>query len=107
MQFARVLPVHNNILPPFYIWQTAHGEMDARDSTLAKLKHQLETEQKKIKEFEKSVPELEGKLSATSEQLQDTKHTLDEKMSVLGQTRKHLKNARERNMVSETPFGVK
>ncbi len=57
-------------------------------------------EQKKVKEFEKFVPELEGHLSATREQLESTKHSLEEKTAALVQTRKHLKNARERGMVS-------
>ena len=79
--------------------QTAHGEMDARDSALAKLKHELGAEQKRVKEFEKTVPELEGKLATSKEQLESVKRHLDEKTSALAQTRKHLKNARERNMV--------
>lgn len=85
-----------------YLSQSAHGEMDARDSTLAKFKHQLNAEQKKMNEFEKMVPELDGKLTSTKEQLENMKHSLDEKTSALGQTRKHLKNARERNMVRQS-----
>lgn len=73
--------------------------MDARDSALAKLKHELSAEQKRVKEFEKTVPELEGKLATSKEQLESSKRSLDEKTSALVQTRKHLKNARERNMV--------
>lgn len=67
---------------------------------LSKLQHQLQGEQKRLKEFEKAVPELEDKLSSVKEQLESSKHTLDEKTAALVQTRRHLKNARERNMVS-------
>lgn len=63
------------------------------------MKHQLNAEQKRIGEFEKKVPELEGELSSAKEQLDSTKHSLEEKTAALGLTRKHLKNARERNMV--------
>ena len=79
--------------------QNAHGEKDAHESALSKFKHQLQTEQKKVKEYEQSVPDLEDQLSATKEQLESTRHSLEEKTTALVQTRKHLKNARERGMV--------
>jgi peptidoglycan hydrolase CwlO-like protein len=79
--------------------QTAHGEKDAKDSALSALQHQLQTAQKKLKDYERAVPELESDLSAAKEQLDSCKQTLEEKTVALIHSRKHLKNARERNMV--------
>ena len=45
------------------------------------------------------MPELESDLTSAKEQLENAKRLLEEKTGTLGQTRKHLKNARERNMV--------
>ncbi len=73
--------------------------MDARDSAIARLEHQLKVERKKLKDFEDLVPELEEKLSDTTKQLTATKRSLDEKTSALHLTRKHLKTSRERSMV--------
>ena len=76
------------------------GTIDARDSTISTLKHQLQLEQAKTKEFVKRVPELESRLSSTAEELDTTRRSTDEKTQALSQTRKQLRNARERNMVS-------
>lgn len=73
--------------------------MDARDSTISTLKHQLHMEQKKLKDYEELVPELEEKLSSTKEQLNTTRHSLEEKTAALLLTRKHLRTARDKNMV--------
>ncbi len=79
--------------------QTARGEIDAQESALAKARHQLQSELKKLGEYEKRVPELEDVLSSTKDKLDTTQQSFEEKTVALGQTRKHLKNARERNMV--------
>lgn len=58
-------------------------------------------EKERTREFEKQVPALEGQLSAMEDELRGTKGALEEKVTALGQARRHLKNARERNMVSK------
>jgi len=73
--------------------------MDARDSTIARLEHQIKVEQKKLKDYEDLVPELEEKLSDSTKQFAANKKLLDERTSVLHLTKKHLKIAREKNMV--------
>ena len=73
--------------------------MDARDSTIARLEHQIKVEHKKLKDYEDLVPELEEKLSDTTKQLTTNKKLLDERTSLLHLTKKHLKVAREKNMV--------
>lgn len=77
------------------------GVVDARDSTLSGLQHQLRLEKERTREFEKQVPALEGQLSAMEDELRGTKGALEEKVTALGQARRHLKNARERNMELE------
>ncbi len=95
-----MLPSHSPSLhPSLPPSQTANGAMDARDSSISSLKHQLHLEQAKVKAFEQQVPELESRLSSAQEELQQTKRGLEEKVQALGQARRHLKNARERNMV--------
>ena len=42
---------------------------------------------------------MESRVSSTEEELGNTKKNLEEKVQALTQARKHLKNARERNMV--------
>ena len=83
------------------LYQTSHGTVDARDSSISSLQHQLRTEQARTKELEKQVPSLESQISALQDELKSTQHTLEEKTSSLAQARKHLRNARERNMVGE------
>ena len=73
--------------------------MDAQGSTLGKLKHQMNADQKKLKEYEDTVPKLESELSSLKEALETTRQTLEERTVALSQARKHLKNSRERNMV--------
>ena len=79
--------------------QAAQGTIDARDSTIAKLQHQLRTEQNKLKSYEERTPALEAKVTMLEEGIKRTQQSLDEKTSALSTTRKHLKHARERNMV--------
>lgn len=73
--------------------------MDAHDSELGKLQQQFQAAQRKLNDYEKAVPELESDLSAAKEALENSKHSLEEKTVALLHSRKHLKNARERNMV--------
>ena len=79
--------------------QTANGVIDVRESSIATLQQDLQAKQTQVKEFEKQVPELEDKVASTEDQLNSTKQLLEEKASALSQARKHLRNARERNMV--------
>ena len=89
-------------LSPFSsLYQTSHGTVDARDSSISSLQHQLRTEQARTKELEKQVPSLESQISTLQDELKSTQHTLEEKTSSLAQARKHLRNSRERNMVGE------
>ena len=103
---ASLLPFHSPLsfllssLPSF-LHQTSHGTVDARDSSISSLQHQLRTEQARTKQLEKQVPSLESRISALQDELKSTQHTLEEKTSSLAQARKHLRNARERNMVGD------
>ena len=81
--------------------QSAHGEMDARDSTIASLQHKLNFQKMEATKYSKQAVDLEDKLSSTEQELASTKQTLEEKTAALTQARKHLKNSRERTMVSE------
>lgn len=87
--------------------QVANGVIDARESSIATLQQDLQAKQTQVKEFEKQVPELEVKVSSTEDQLNSTKQILDEKTSALSQARKHLRNAKERNMVHFTMHSKK
>jgi Ca2+-binding EF-hand superfamily protein len=81
--------------------KTAWATIDARNSTIAKLQHQLKTEHGKMKSYEEQTPLLEAKVSELEGEVRRVSQTLDEKTSALTTTRKHLKNARERNMELE------
>ena len=99
---ASLLPFHSPLSSlPSLLHQTSHGTVDARDSSISSLQHQLRTEQARTKELEKQVPSLESQISALQDELKGTQHTLAEKTSSLAQARKHLRNARERNMVGD------
>ena len=99
---ASLLPFHSPFSSlPSLPHQTSHGTVDARDSSISSLQHQLRTEQARTKELEKQVPSLESQISALQDELKGTQHTLEEKTSSLAQARKHLRNARERNMVGD------
>ena len=56
-------------------------------------------EQNKLKSYEERTPALEAKVTVLEEGMKRTQQSLDEKTSALSTTRKHLKHARERNMV--------
>ncbi len=74
--------------------------MDARDSAIASLQHKLNFQKMEATKYGKQVVELEEKLTSTEQELMSTKQTLEEKTTALTQARKHLKNSRERTMVS-------
>ena len=64
----------------------------------------IQIAQKKLLDYDRAVPELESDLSAAKEQLENSKQSLEEKTVALIHARKHLRNARERNMVSCEAF---
>ncbi|XP_064393563.1 cingulin-like [Halichondria panicea] len=78
--------------------KSAHGHMDARDSTIASLQHKLNFQKMEATKYSKQVVELEETLSVTEQELTSTKKNLEEKSAALTQARKHLKNSRERTM---------
>lgn len=73
---------------------------------MSTLQHQFQEAQRKLKDYERAVPELESDLSAAKEQVENSKHSLEEKTVALIHARKHLKNARERNMVRDNVAGL-
>lgn len=83
----------------WYSLQTAHGQVDAKDSTITSLNHKLNFEKMQAKKYEKQVSELEEKLATTEQELTTAKQSLEEKTAALSQARKHLKNSRERTLV--------
>ena len=80
-------------------FQTAHGIIDARDSTIEQLQRQLDSENKRTKQSEDQVSQLQKEIAQLGEELQQGKSMLDEKLSALSLARKQLRNTRERNSV--------
>lgn len=81
--------------------KTARGVIDAHESLISKLQHELRQTQERVKLFEHNFPTLEGQARSTEEDLIKTKEALEERSAALTQARKQLKAAKERNTTLE------
>ena len=88
----------------YYSLQTAHGQGDAKDSTITSLNHKLNFEKMQAQKYEKQVSELEERLATIEQELSVTKQSLEDKTFALSQARKHLKNSRERTLVTQSIY---
>ena len=79
--------------------QSARGVIDARESTIVQLQRDLSAEQVRLKELDDHVPLLEKRLASTQDELRKTCAIMEEKAAILAQTRRHLKNVKEKNKV--------
>ena len=90
---------------PHHTPQSARGVIDAHESSISKLQHELHHTQDRLKSFEQNFPTLEGLAKSTEEELLKTRQALEEKSTTLSLARKQLKAVKERNTVmSPSPF---
>ena len=88
-----------------HIPKSARGVIDAHESSISKLQHELRQTQEKVKSFEQHFPTLEGQAKSNEEDLFKTRQALEEKAAALSQARKQLKAVKERNtVISLSPF---
>eukprot|EP00118_Oscarella_pearsei_P004880 m.21650 g.21650 ORF g.21650 m.21650 type:complete len:1043 (+) comp28195_c0_seq3:1100-4228(+) len=88
--------------------EVANEAIGSRNSSLADVTKELNEEKIKVKKFQKEVqqvPVLEAELSRTQEHLMHLQKQTEEKSSALSQTRRTMKNVRERNAELEKELG--
>ncbi|XP_065828143.1 golgin subfamily A member 6-like protein 1 [Oscarella lobularis] len=88
--------------------QIANDSIGTKNSSLADLTKELNDEKAKVRKLQKEVqhiPVLEGELARTQEHLLHLQKQTEEKASALSQTRRTMKNVRDRNAELEKELG--